>query len=100
MVFLASAEVRRMYRSAVLGVIGQLVPPESFLEFHMLWDRRGGLAIACEQSISIVAASCPFQEYVDSRVVAGGGCNIVRIKGVSPSISCLEISAGQGMIPA
>jgi len=101
MLVLAHAKGRWMYLRAVLGVIDGLVPPDCFLEFHMLWDRQGGFAIALlfEQSISVSTCSCPFQEYINSCVVAGEGSSIIPIKGEPLSIPCLEVSAGHIRIP-
>jgi len=72
---LANAKGQWIYLRAVLGVIGQLMPPESFLEFHMLWDRQGGFVIPLllGQLISVITFSCLFQEYVDRHVVVGEG---------------------------
>jgi len=97
-VVLARAGSRRMQSSSIGTVVSELLLP--FLELHLLCERQGSVTGLLVQLLSGITASCPVHEYVESRVIAGEGCNIVLSNGDPPSTPCAEISAGQRRMSA
>ena len=55
--------------------VGGLAQPESGLEFHLLWERQGGLSVAwlVGQSIPGMISRCPVHAYIKSHVVLERG---------------------------
>jgi len=98
---LVGAGCWQVYLSRFVNVVGGETH-QSFFKFHIPWEKLDNLTVTglLEPSISCSTAPCPVQEYVGSRVVAGGGHNIISSKGEPPAIPCVEVSAGHSWIPA